>query len=267
MGYGVLGMTTTGDALYRLDEARVAVEYVEALFGQLKVFLLRKQPGHCQRVDYLPAAVLARLGDRLSADKDLMGKGVACRVLSSETESSKLKPWEVTGSGAVALREDATYGRVKVFCALFPTGIRLAEEDSLNVATFKTDDADSFDIRKSVQEHLFGLIGRLAEPEQKILKAVLNSEAIRPRDVVSKLRYVISVLGERERSKRPVSWESAGAYLYEVQLVPDFGLKEDALSLQLARNTACTKILLDAERELSANVVRLAEEQGLLDEE
>lgn len=199
----------TGDALYRLDEARVAIEYVEALFGQLKTFLLGKQPGHCQRVDYLPATVLARLGDRLSADKDLTGKGIVCRVLSSETDGSKLKPWEATGSGAVALREDATYGRVKVFCALFPAGIRLAEEDSLNVATFKTDDADSFDIRKSVQEHLFRLIGKLAEAEQKILKAVLNSEAVRPREIVSKLRYIISVLGERERSKQPVSCERA----------------------------------------------------------
>jgi DNA phosphorothioation-dependent restriction protein DptH len=257
----------TEDALYNLDESRVAIEYVEALFGQLKAFLLGKQPGHCQRVDYLPADALARLGERLSADTDLTGKGVVCRVLSSEIDGSKLKPWEATGSGAVALREDATYGRVKVFCALFPAGIRLAEEDSLNVATFKTDDADSFDIRKSVQEHIFCLIGKLGESEQKILKAVLNSDAIRPRDVVSKLRYIMNVLGERERSKLPVSWESAGAYLYEVQLIPDFELTEDALSMQLARNSACMKILMDSERELSANVLRLSEDQGLLDED
>lgn len=255
-----------GDALYRLDEAQVAVEYVEALFGQLKTFLLAKQPGHCQRVDYLPAAVLDRLGERLSRDSDLKAQAIVCRVLSSEIDGTKLKPWEATGSGAVAFREDATYGRVKVFCALFPAGIRLAEEDSLNVATFKTDDADSFDIRKSVQEHLFGLIGKLSEAEQKILKALMNSDAVRPRDVVSKLRYVISVIGERERNKQPVTWESAGAYLYEVQLVPDFGLTENTLSIQLARNSACTKILMDAERVLSANVLRLAEDQGLLDE-
>ena len=53
---------TGADGLYRLDDARVAEEYVEGLFGHLKDFLLGKQPGHCQRVDYLPAAVLARLG-------------------------------------------------------------------------------------------------------------------------------------------------------------------------------------------------------------
>lgn len=258
---------SAGEELYRLDEARVAEEYVEGLFGQLKAFLLRKRPGHCQRVDYLPAAVLERLAERLGNDADLKSQRVACRVVSSETDASKLKPWEVTGSGAVTLREDATYGRVKVFCALFPTGIRLAEEDSLNVATFKTDDAESFDIRRSLQDHLFSLIAALPPAEAKILTAILNSEAVRPRAVVAKLRYVLSVLGERDRSKQPISWELAGAYLYEAQLVPDFGLTAEALSLQLERNAACTKILLDGDKDLSANILRLAEEQGLLDEE
>lgn len=256
-----------GEELFRLDDARVADEYVEGLFGQLKAFLLRKQPGHCQRVDYLPAMVLSRLGERLGGDPDLTAQNIACRVISSQVDASKLKPWEVTGSGAVALREDATYGRVRVFCALFPAGIRLAEEDSLNIATFKTDDAESFDVRRSLQEHLFFLVAALPSPEAKILKAVLNSEVIRPRPVLAKLRYVLSVLGERSRSKQPVNWETAGAYLYEAQLIPDFGLSEEALALQLGRNAACTKILLDGEKDLSANIARLAEDQGLLDED
>ena len=256
----------TADGLYRLEEARVADEYVEGLFGRLKEFLLRKQPGHCQRVDYLPASVLARLGERLSTDPDLMAQMVVCRVVSSETDASKLKGWEVTGSGAVALREDATYSRIKVFCLFFPPGIRLAEEDSLNVATFKTDDAESFDISKSVQDHLFVLVGALPNAEGKVLMAVLNSDAIRGRTVLAKLRYVLAVLGERERSQQPVNWEMAGAFLYEARLIPDFGLNEKSLSLQLARNDACSQILLDGEKELSVNIGRLAEEQGLLEE-
>ncbi|MDB5776785.1 MAG: ATP-binding protein [Herbaspirillum sp.] len=258
---------STGQELYRLDEVRVAEEYVEGLFSQLRTFLLCKHAGHCQRVDYLPLAVLELLGERLIWDEELKAQGVVCRVISSETDGLKLKPWEVTGSGAVALREDATYGRVKVFCALFPAGIRLAEEDSLNVATFKTDDAESFDIRKSLKEHLFALVAALPSEEAIILKSILNSDAVRPRNVVEKLRYVLSVIGERDRSEQPVTWEVAGAYLYEVHLIPDFGLTEQAVSLQLERNAACTKILLDGEKDLSANILRLAEDQGLLDEE
>lgn len=258
---------SSGTQLYCLDETHVAEEYVNGLFGQLKKFLLGKQPGHCQRVDYLPSAVLARLGERLATDKDLVDRRVICRVVSGETAASKLKSWEATGSGAVALREDATYGRIRVFCALFPPGIRLAEEDSLNVATFKTDDAESFDNRKSLQDHVSSLLTHLPEDESKLLKAILNSDVARSRPVLAKLRYVLSVLGERARSKAAVSWESAGAYLYELDLVPDFGLKAEALSLQLARNAACTKILLDGEKDLAVNISRLAEDQGLLDED
>jgi hypothetical protein len=36
-----------------------------------------------------------------------------------------LEPWETTGTGAVALREEVTYGKIHVFCALFPAGICL----------------------------------------------------------------------------------------------------------------------------------------------
>lgn len=259
-------MSSNGD-LYRLDEGRLADEYVAGLFGKLKDFLLRKQAGHCQRVDYLPAAVLARLGERLANDPDLLAEGVTCRVLSGETDASRLNPWEVTGSGAVALREDATYGRVKVFCALFPPGIRLAEEDSLNVATFKTDDAESFDINRSLQEHVNALLGGLPDAEAKLLLSVLNTGAVRPRPVLDKLRYVLGVIGQREQSQQALSLETVGAYLYELGLVPDFGLNPETLAMQVERNAACAKILLDGEKDLTANLTRLAQEQGLLDPE
>lgn len=259
-------MSGNGD-LYRLDEGRLADEYVAGLFGKLKDFLLRKQAGHCQRVDFLPAAVLARLGERLANDPDLKAEGVACRVVSGEIDAIQLRPWEVTGSGAVALREDATYGRVKVFCALFPPGIRLAEEDSLNVATFKTDDAESFDINRSLQAHVNVLLGGLPEAETKLLLAVLNTGVVRARPVLDKLRYVLGVIGQREQAQQPATLETAGAYLYELGLVPDFGFKPETLAMQVERNAACTKILLDGEKDLTANLTRLAQEQGLLDPE
>lgn len=156
----------TGSGLYVLDEATVTGEYVAALSSDLKQFLLRKSPGHCQRVDYLPRPVMEQLGRVLASDADLRAAKVACRVLTDR--SGTLEAWEASGSGAVALREDATYGRIKVFCALFPAGLRLAEEDSLNVATFKTDDAESFDARKCILAHLNGKVNLLPTPEKDI---------------------------------------------------------------------------------------------------
>lgn len=134
--------------LFYLPDGALDVEYVDALAGPLKTFLLGKGAGHCQRVDYLPRLVMRGLGERLFSDVDLLVQRVAVRVVTDQVPTT---PWEVTGSGAVKLREDATYGQVKVFCALFPSGIRLAEEDSLNIATFKTDDALSFNAEQSLR--------------------------------------------------------------------------------------------------------------------
>jgi hypothetical protein len=252
--------------LYRLEEATITAEYVDALYGELKRFLLQKNEGHCQRVDYLPKKVLEGLGKRLADDGDLKLHKVVCRVITDKTGTSEL--WETTGSGAVALRENATYGRIKVFCALFPAGIRLAEEDSLNVATFKTDDAASFNIDKTLQEHLFGKVNLLFwEQEQKILKKVLNHEAVRTKPVLNRLRYFLSVAGQAKASEKAIDWELAGAYLYELNLVPDFDLNDAKVAVQLARNASCSTTLMDGEKTLSANLSILAEKQGLTDEE
>jgi len=250
--------------LYRLDEATITSEYVDALFGELKKFLLLKNPGHCQRVDYLPLRVIEGLGKRLTDDRELQVHKIVCRVVSSKAGTQE--PWEVSGSGAVALREDATYGRIKVFCALFPAGIRLAEEDSLNVATFKTDDAASFNIEKTLKEHLFGKVNLLSEPERIIMLKVLNHESVRSRSVVSLMRYALSVLGQAKASQQIINWELAGAYLYELNMIPDFGLSEAYCGVQLARNAACASILLDGEKNLNANLNLLAEKQGMVDE-
>lgn len=251
--------------LYRLDESTITAEYVDALFGELKKFLLQKNAGHCQRVDYLPLRVIEGLGKRLSEDGDLQIHKIVCRVITNKTSS--LEPWETTGSGAVALREDATYGRIKVFCALFPAGIRLAEEDSLNVATFKTDDAASFNIEKTLSDHLFGKVNLLFwEEERQILRKVLNHEAVRNKPVLSRLRYVLSVMGQSKACNQPINWELAGAYLCELNLIPDFALDNGKVVMQLARNAACSSTLMDGEKTLTANLNILAEKQGMSDE-
>ncbi|MEQ8636398.1 protein kinase domain-containing protein [Gimesia maris] len=255
---------TTAITLYRLDESLVIDEYVEALFGELKEFLLTKNNGHCQRIDYLPRTVMDRLGQRLAGDNDLKDHKIVCRVVTDRTNVD-LQEWEVTGSGAVARREDATYGRIKVFCALFPAGLRLAEEDSLNVATFKTDDATSFHVKKCLEKHVKGKVNLQPEAEKAILTTILNAECVRGLDVRWKLRYALSVLGQKELSNSPINWETAGAYLFELRMIPDFELPMDSIPAQLQRNQYCTSILADGEKTLAQNLERLVTDQGFSD--
>ncbi|WP_417385610.1 protein kinase domain-containing protein [Gimesia sp.] len=257
----------TSTELFRLDEAVVVDEYVDALFGELKSFLQKKNPGHCQRIDYLPRDVMNRLGQRLADDTDLQSAKVVCRVVTDKPEHADHESWESSGSGAVAFREDATYGRIRVFCAMFPAGIRLAEEDSLNVATFKTDDALSFNVRRCLDTHVRAKVNMLPEDERKILDAILKEEAVRQLDVRLKLRYVLSVLGQKESSNQPVNWETAGAYLYELKMIPDFKLESENLPVQLTRNQMCAAILSDGDKSLTQNLDRLVTEKGLDDEE
>lgn len=259
--------TSPAATFYRLDEAEVTKATVEALLGPLNAFLTAKRPGHCQRLDYLPRPVMEGLGHALSTDAHLIAGKIVCRVVTDRT--SGLKPWETSGGGAVALREDATYGRINVFCAMFPTGLRLAEEDSLNVATFKTDDAESFDAKKCLERHLMRKVNMLPPVESAILKSVLEHTDVKRRPVTRRLRYVLAILGQRQRSGQPVNWESAGAYFYELEMFPDFNLadlSQDARTVQIARNFQSVEIFHDAEKSLSQNIQRLATEAELADE-
>lgn len=256
----------TATELYRLTDDVVADEYANAVFEELKRLLLGKQQGHCQRLDYLPRPVMERLGKRLANDPDLAALKIVTKVLSDKP-ANKLEPWETTGSGAVALREEATYGKVRVFCALFPAGIRLAEEDSLNIATFKTDDAESFNITTCLERHLQGKVNLLPHDERNLMLQVLNCESVRPKAMHQKLRYVLAVLGQRMESKQAVNPEVAGAYLYELGLIPDFDLKSGTLSVQVARNQECVKVLSNGDKTLGQNLEDLAEKHGLQDAE
>ena len=255
---------TPYSTLFQLPDTALDAEYVAALADPLKVFLLKKGAGHCQRIDYLPRRVMSGLAERLYADADLTTPGVAVRMVTDQPTSD---PWMVSGSGAVKLREDATYGRIKVFCALFPAGIRLAEEDSLNIATFKTDDAESFDAERILSQHLTGKVSNLPADERATLNKVLFDPEIRGRSVRQRLRYVLSVLGQAEASARPVDWEIAGAYLYELGLIPDLELSDSVLAQKLARNARCMALLTDPERSLGQNVARLVQDAELDDDQ
>ncbi len=251
--------------LYYLNDATLHAEYVEALNAPLKIFLLNKSQGHCQRVDYLPRPVMEGLAERFSKDTNLIQEKIIVKVVTDSTTS--LHSWEVSGSGAVKLREDATYKHIKVFCALFPSGVRLAEEDSLNVATFKTDDAESFDAKTCLDRHLHAQVNVRSDDEKEILNKILNHPDVQKRTPLQKLRYVLSVLGQAELSGKPVNWEVAGAYLYELHLVPDFGLNGGIAAQQIARNNQCTGILIDGDRSLAQNINRLTEQAELDDED
>ncbi len=91
--------TAAASGLYILAEPTVVEEYVDALFGKLKSFLLLKNPGHCQRVDFLPRPVMELLGKTLAVSADLKAASIVCRVIteSGVRASSLGSKWQWRG--------------------------------------------------------------------------------------------------------------------------------------------------------------------------
>ena len=264
MGSGVFTVSNIA-TLHSLPDQVVTEAQTKALFGELSAFLLNKQPGHCQRIDYLPRTVLEGLSYKLAHDSELIKKRIVCRMVTDKEIAPEDKSWQVTGSGAVALREKATVNAINVFTALFPSGVRLAEEDSLNIATFKTDDADSFDIRRCLERALVGQVNLLPGNERQVLSGILALEPVRARPVVERLRWVLAVLGQKEKSEQPVTWETAGAFLYEMNFIPDFGMVSGHLGEQITRNAECVAVLTDGERTLGQALNHLTDKIGVDD--
>ncbi|MBF0147269.1 MAG: type IV secretion system DNA-binding domain-containing protein [Magnetococcales bacterium] len=251
--------------LHRLPDQALIDAQIDALFQELHGFLLTKQAGHCQRIDYLPRPVLEGLTRRLAEDPELVRRKMVCRMVTDRPIATEDKGWQVTGSGAVALREHATVGEIHLFTALFPAGVRLAEEDSLNIATFKTDDADSFDIRRCLERALQGRVNQLPGAEKSLLATILALEPIKSRPVVDRLRWTLAVLNQRDQTGQPASWETVGAFLHELNLIPDFDLSGDYLGEQITRNARCISVLTDGERTLGQSLAHLTGEIGVDD--
>src|SRR5690606_6436646 len=73
--------------------------------------------------------------------------------------------------------------------------------------------------------------------------------------------------GHAAQSGKAVDWEMAGAYLYELEMIPDFGFDGGTMAQQIARNNQSVGILSDGERSLAQNINRLTELAELDDED
>src|SRR5262249_35141332 len=99
--------TGTPDA--GLEEAERELAELEAQAEQAKLQRMRLPN---------PRRTVQRLEECLAVDSDLKAEKIVCRMITDTPQARTVKAWEATGSGAVAFREDATYGRIKAFCAL-----------------------------------------------------------------------------------------------------------------------------------------------------
>ncbi|MCA6442835.1 MAG: hypothetical protein IM600_05320, partial [Bacteroidetes bacterium] len=205
-------------------------EIAQAVFNDLKAKLLLKQKNHCLRVDYLPPAVMTYTCEKLNLDADLKKKDVEAYVLTDK----KATGYEVESGRLIELRNRLEFGVLVVF---IPQGFKGAAEDSYDIHTF-----EAYDLAGVLNEHKKDLIKGFTEEQQKIIKAVFDTTPARKQRIENQLRYLLAL------KQDGCTWETAGAYLHHLNLIPDLKLKEEDVQARLLRNGECVENLSDADK-------------------
>lgn len=205
-------------------------EIAQAVFNDLKAKLLLKQKNHCLRVDYLPTAVMSYTCEKLNLDTDLKKKDVEAYVLTDK----KVTGFEVESGRLIELRNRLEFGVLVVF---IPQGFKGAAEDSYDIHTF-----EAYDLAGVLNEHKKDLINCFTEEEQKLIKAVFDTTPARKQRIENQMRYLLAL------KQDGCTWETAGAYLHYLNLIPDLKLKEEDVQARLLRNGECVENLSDADK-------------------
>lgn len=205
-------------------------EIAKAVFKDLKAKLLLKQKNHCLRVDYLPKDVMNYTCEKLNLDKDLKKKDIEAYVLTDKKPGA----FEVESGRLIELRNRLDFGVLVIF---IPQGFKGAAEDSYDIHTF-----EAYDLAGVLNEHKKDLISGFDEEQQKIVKSVLDTTPARKQRIESQLRYLLAL------KQDGCTWETAGAYLHYLNLIPDLKLKEEDVQARLLRNRECVENLSDADK-------------------
>ena len=205
-------------------------EIAQAVFNDLKAKLLLKQRNHCLRVDYLPYAVMTHTCEKLNLDSDLKARDVEAYSLTDKNAAG----FEIESGRLIELRNRLDFGVLVVF---IPQGFKGAAEDSYDIHTF-----ESYDLDGVFNEHKKNLIKGFNPEQQKIIKSIFEVSVVKKQRIENQLRYLLAL------KKDDCTWETAGAYLHYLNLIPDLKLKETDVQARILTNGDCIKILSDADK-------------------
>lgn len=200
-------------------------EIAQAIFNDLKDKLLNKQRNHCIRVDYLPTPVMFSTCQKLNQDPKLQQHQVEAYVLADK----KSNDCEIESGRLIELRNRLDFGVLLVF---IPQGFKGAAEDSYDIHTF-----EQYDLAGVLANHKKVLINSFSEQEREIVSSIMDSSLARHQRIENQLRYILA-LKEDE-----CTWETAGAYLHYLNMIPDLKLSAENVKSRLLRNGECVDLL------------------------
>ena len=167
---------------------------------------------------------------KLNSDAELKEKKLEAYVLTDKAENA----CEIESGKLIELRNRLNFGVLVIF---IPQGFRGAAEDSYDIHTF-----EAYDLAGVFNEHKKAIISSFSEIEQKIVKTILDTSHGRKQRIENQLKYLLAL------RKDECTWETAGAYLHYLNLIPDLKLKEEDAQVRLLRNSECVDNLSDSDK-------------------
>ncbi|MBF6352875.1 ATP-binding protein [Nocardia flavorosea] len=224
-----------------LDEA-----LEQLLVPKLTSVLLSRENGHCARVTELSAALATGVCAQLQA-----AAGTRAHVYVLGRPPGVPESVAVTSTKLIELRNPDEDGRRPPLLVLIPPGTRASAEDSFDIATF--EQIELGDVYGDLAGRLFSELPAELHIGVKELFSVLDENAWLWANSYARARYLLTVkLNEYDLS-------AAGAALFELGLIPDFDLFDDAAEVRtrLTRNVQQMGMLTTADRPTRQRVIRL----------
>ena len=199
--------------------------------------LYDSHPGHCLRISSLSESVMRQVCSELN---DSGVEADIVFILSPRQIAEK--PWQITATRLIELRNLEK----RALLAFIPPGLKAAAEDSFDVSTFKEIDlgAVSAQIIKELKQQIPADLSELIDRTVNYLRRERNV------DEDDLIRYYLTVL---KNKAKPIL---AGGAVYQLGLVPDFDLYQNAtlVEVRVARNLDSCKILQESDISLLARI-------------
>ncbi|WP_263249605.1 methylation-associated defense system ATP-binding protein MAD8 [Saccharopolyspora rosea] len=205
-------MSTTGLRELRRDDLDAELE--ELLVPRLTTLLRQRQPGHCMRVGDLDASLAIRLCRRIRHS------AASAQIYVLRSGRDDADDVTVTSTKLIELRNSHADGHTRAPLLVFvPAGTRASAEDSFGLATF--EDVDLSDVYTELCDHLRAeLPASLRAGVDELLGLVADHEWPHA-DESACARYLLTLkLNDYDTT-------AAGAAVFELGLIPDFGLFSD----------------------------------------
>jgi len=219
-----------------LTQAELNQVMTQAVKNLVSPILASSRPGHCLRISALSETVMRQV----CAELNLAGLDVDIVFILSPRQTAEA-PWQISATRLIELRNEEK----RPLLAFIPPGLKAAAEDSFDVSTFAEIDLGSVSkkILQQLRQELPSELGVMIDRTVSSLKGV----GIATDDLI---RYYLSVL------KNDSNPECAGGAIYQLGLVPDFGLYQNPalIEIRVARNLNSCQVLQDGDTSLLARI-------------